>query len=76
MVGVTSRPNDTDFVWELEAVPRRRLQQVITDAIDAVIDRKLFNHEVRSERADAQHNEAVRQLALDTLRDQIHEEKQ
>jgi hypothetical protein len=52
------------------------LQQVITDAIDAVIDRKLFNHEVRSERADAQHNEAVRQLALDTLRDQIHEEKQ
>jgi hypothetical protein len=60
----------TDLVWELEAVDPKALQKLITDAIDAVIDRKAYNAEVKQERADAAHNEAVRQLVLQTLRKQ------
>jgi hypothetical protein len=61
----------TDFVWELEALQPRVLQKLLTDAIDAVIDRKAFNFEVRSEAADAAHNAAVRAIVLETLKDQI-----
>jgi hypothetical protein len=61
----------TDFVWELEALQPRVLQKLLTDAIDAVIDRKAFNFEVKSEAADAAHNVAVRAIVLETLKDQI-----
>src|SRR5439155_16578680 len=32
----------TDFVWELEALDPKVLQKLLTDAIDAVIDRRAF----------------------------------
>jgi hypothetical protein len=40
-------------VFELEAVPPRTLQQLITEAIDSVIDRTLFNQELDQEKSDA-----------------------
>jgi hypothetical protein len=61
----------TDSVWELEAVPPRLLQQLLTDHIDAIIDRKAFNKERAAERADAAHNEKVREMVRRTLREQI-----
>ena len=60
----------TDFVWELEAVDPKTLQKLIADTIDGVIDRKAYNAEVAQERADAAHNAAVRELVLQTLREQ------
>jgi ParB-like nuclease domain len=61
----------TDFVWELEAVAPKVLQKLLTDAIDSLIDRRAFNAEVASERADAAHNAGVRAIVLDTLRQEI-----
>jgi ParB-like nuclease family protein len=61
----------TDFVWELEAVAPKVLQKLLTDAIDSLIDRRAFNAEVASERADAAHNAGVRAIVLDTLRREI-----
>jgi hypothetical protein len=61
----------TDFVWELEAVDYRELQRLLKRAIDSVIDRAAFNHEVAEERKDAAHNAAVRETVLRTLREQI-----
>src|SRR5262249_44924783 len=51
----------TDFVWELEALDPKVLQELLTAAIDSVIDRKAFNDEVAEERKDAGHNEAVQE---------------
>jgi ParB-like nuclease family protein len=62
---------NSDSVWELEAVPPKVLQKLLTDAIDGVIDREAFNAEVRQERADAAHNAAVRKIVLRTLREEI-----
>jgi ParB/Sulfiredoxin domain len=61
----------TDFVWELEAVAPKVLQKLLTDTIDSLIDRRAFNAEVASERADAAHNAGVRAIVLDTLRQEI-----
>jgi ParB-like nuclease domain len=61
----------TDFVYELEAVAPNVLQKLLTQSIDSVIDRKAFNAEVASERADAAHNAGVRAIVLDTLRQEI-----
>jgi hypothetical protein len=65
----------TDFVWELEALDPKVLQKLLTAAIDSVIDRKAFNEEVAEERKDAGHNEAVREIVLRTLREQIVESR-
>jgi hypothetical protein len=61
----------SDFVWELEAVPPKILQRLLTDSIDGVIDRRAFNAEVAHERADAAHNAAVREIVLATLQAQV-----
>jgi ParB-like chromosome segregation protein Spo0J len=45
---------------ELEALKPAALQQILRDAIDAVIDRDAFNAELDSEKQDAAHLEAVR----------------
>ena len=58
----------TDFVWELEALNPKVLQKLLGNAIDGVIDRKAFNHEVTEERKDAVGNAAVREIVLKTLR--------
>lgn len=57
-----------DDVFELEAVAPEDLQQLLTDAIDAVIDRDAFNYELDQEKADAAKLEGVRRIALDDLR--------
>jgi hypothetical protein len=62
---------ETDRVWELEAVPPLALQELITKAIDQVIDQEAFNYEVAQERADAAHNAAVRAIVLRTLQEEI-----
>jgi len=42
-----------DDVWELEALEPAALQQELTNAIDAVLDRQAFNAELEAEKHDA-----------------------
>jgi len=65
------RYGEDGFIWELEALPPMTLQRLVTQAIDLVIDRKAFNHEVTEEKKDAAHNAAVREIVLRTLREEI-----
>jgi hypothetical protein len=62
---------ETNDIWELESVPPRTLQALLTRTIDAVIDRKAFNTEVAQERLDDPHNAAVRAVMLKTLEQQF-----
>jgi hypothetical protein len=61
----------TELVWELEAVRPDILQDLVTRAIEGVIDRRAFNREVAQERADAAHLATVREIVLRTLREEI-----
>jgi hypothetical protein len=64
----------TDLVWELESVPPRLLQQLLTQYIEAVIGHvgcKAFDKACEAERADHARNEQVREMVLRTLREQI-----
>ena len=56
-------------VWELEALSPATLQDVLREAIDAVIDPEAFNYEVEQEKADAAKLTAVRRVVFDTLGD-------
>ena len=47
--------------YELEALPPELLQQITREAIDAVIDRELFNQELAQEKQDAAHIQGLRQ---------------
>jgi hypothetical protein len=58
-----------DDVFELEALPPDRLQQILRAAIDAVIDVKAFNAEIDMEKKDAAYLAATRKTVHDTLRD-------
>ena len=49
-----------DDVFELEAVPPEVLQNLLRDAIDAVIDTEAFNHEIDQEKQDAASLETTR----------------
>jgi hypothetical protein len=53
-----------DDVWELESLSPPQLQTIATDAIDAVLDRKAFNHELDQEREDATSIEGTRRQVL------------
>jgi len=53
-----------DNAFELEAIPPESLQKVLTEAIDAVIDKEAFNHELDQEKEDA--------AELETKRRQVH----
>jgi hypothetical protein len=59
-----------DDVFELEAIPPDRLQSILSNAIDAVIDVKAFNAEVDAEKRDAAHLDGVRRHVHDMLRDE------
>jgi hypothetical protein len=61
----------TEFVWELEALDPKVLQKLLNKTIDSVIDKRAFNAEVASERADAAHNAAMREIVLRTLQAEI-----
>jgi hypothetical protein len=54
-------------VFELEAIPPRKLQVLVRDAIDAVIDRELFNKELAQEKVDAVQIESLRQSVTKLL---------
>jgi hypothetical protein len=43
------RHNGNDDVYELEAIPPKKLQDILTKTIEAVLDTNLFNSEVRIE---------------------------
>jgi len=49
-----------DDVFELEAVPPAKLQEILTDAIDSVLDVDLFNAEIDAESSDAEFLENTR----------------
>ncbi|NOT00451.1 MAG: ParB N-terminal domain-containing protein [Phycisphaerales bacterium] len=61
-------------VYELEAVPPDVLQQLLTEAIDAVLDVEALNGEIDAEKKDAAFLEEARQracLALGEMRGEI-----
>ncbi len=58
----------TDDVYELEALPPERLQSLLRDAIDGVLDIEAFNQEVDAEREDAAHLQGVRECVVEALK--------
>jgi hypothetical protein len=54
-------------VFELEAITPPDLQGLVRDAIDAVIDRDLFNRELDQERRDAVELEAMRRTVVKAI---------
>ena len=57
----------TTDVWELEALEPAKLAELVTAAIDAVIDRAAFNAEREAEKADAAFLAQVRSDAHDAI---------
>lgn len=55
-------------VWEIEALPPATLQEILTEAIESVIDLDAFNHEVMEEHQDALQLETYRRVAIHALR--------
>jgi hypothetical protein len=58
-----------DDVFELESVPPDRLQAILHEAIDALIDVKAFNAEVEAEKRDAAYLDGVRRSVHAMLKD-------
>lgn len=56
-----------DTSCELEAVPPRRLQQMLRDAIESVLDRAAFSAEQERERSDAAEIDTARARAMAAL---------
>jgi hypothetical protein len=56
-------------VFEVEAVPPRRLQTILREAINSVIEVDLFNAEIDQEQADAAYLERARQRILGLVGD-------
>lgn len=57
-----------DDVFELEALEPSDLEEILTDAIDAVLDLDAFNRELEQEKQDAAFLEAKRTAIFDFLR--------
>lgn len=53
--------------YELEALKPEQLEQVVTEAIDSVIDRAAFNAELEAEAQDARFLDAARKTVAGTL---------
>lgn len=56
-----------DAVHELEAVPPRRLQEMLANAIESVLDMDLFRAEQEEEQCDALHLKNMRQQIIATI---------
>ena len=56
-------------VYELEALQPEQLQEILSEAIDNVIDKSLFNIELDAEKRDAASLAAVRNRVCEYLRD-------
>ena len=55
-------------VWEVEALDPATLQQIVTEAIDSVIDRESFNFELDAEKSDAAFLAGARSRATEGLK--------
>jgi hypothetical protein len=55
-------------VYELEAIPPEKLQEIVTSTIDSVLDVDAFNYEVAKEREDCVILDAARRRAHAALR--------
>ena len=62
-----------DNVFELEAIEPKVLQDILTEAIDSVIDVEAFNHELDQEREDSVKLHALRVSVQDALGDIVEE---
>lgn len=58
-----------DSVFEVEALDPKDLQDILSETIDSVIDRELFNRELDAEKRDAAFLQTVRVTVKDALRD-------
>jgi hypothetical protein len=58
-----------DDVFELEAVPPDRLQAILREAIDGVLDVDAFNAEVEAEKRDAARLDGIRRAVLRQIGD-------
>jgi hypothetical protein len=54
--------------YEIEALSPKRLEKLLVDAIDGVLNVDAFNYEVGRERDDAHFLAAMRNVAMDALR--------
>jgi ParB-like chromosome segregation protein Spo0J len=61
--------NGSDDVFELEALAPEQLQEILREAIEAVIDRDALDAEIEAEKQDAAHLEAIRRRVRDALAD-------
>ncbi len=59
----------SNTVWELEAIQPAKLQEILQEEIDSVIDIEAFNYEVDREKEDAAKLEGVREIVIDVLRE-------
>ena len=51
-------------VFELDALSPKQIQEILTEAIDGVLDKELFNIELDAEKQDAAYIQAVRERVL------------
>jgi hypothetical protein len=58
-----------DDVFELEAVAPQRLQAILKDAIDSILDVAAFNREVETEKQEARQLAGIRRALRDQLQD-------
>jgi ParB-like nuclease domain len=58
-----------DNVFELEAVPPDRLQAILREAIDSVLDIEAFNAEIDGEKNDARYLHGLRQALKERIQD-------
>lgn len=56
-------------VWEVEALALETLQEILTEAIDSVLDLEAFNSELDSEREDSHWLGGVRRTVLQAMRE-------
>lgn len=76
MLAKETSPNYAKFVtefgenvYELEAIPPDTLQMLVREAIDSVINVKLFNREIDQEKQDAAEIEALRRTVVKSIQE-------
>lgn len=62
-------------VYELESLKPEKLQEILAEAIDSVMDRKLFNQELKAEKDDAAYLQAVRKKIRDDCLSWLEDER-
>ena len=72
----TPRLAENRFVFELEAIQPDKLQELLRDAIDRVIDKPAFNAELDAEKSDAAFLAGVRGRVHSALGDCLTESEE